>query len=179
VAYDKKIEMNPSAMTRIIDAPRLVAGLLALACLTLVLAAGIRILAPIPPIAPLAPRMEAQPDPDRLKTLFGSVGSVSPTVGPAIATDLNIRLVGVIVEGDRSLALIAVNGGPPRALGIGSRLAGDVKLADIDVDRITIERSDGRKSILQVPPRSVSTGASTPSRSTPPIAPASGGAIRR
>jgi hypothetical protein len=73
--------------------------------------------------------MEAQPDPDRLKTLFGSVGSVSPTVGPAIATDLNIRLVGVIVEGDRSLALIAVNGGPPRALGIGSRLAETVLIA--------------------------------------------------
>jgi len=171
--------MNPSAMTRIIDAPRLVAGLLALACLALVLAAGVRILAPIPPIAPLAPRMEAQPNLERLKTLFGSAGPATPTLGPAIAADLNIRLVGVIVEGDRSLALVSVNGGPPRALAIGARLTSDARLANIDTDRISIERDDGRTSILQVPPRSGSTGASTSSRSTPPIAPASGGAIRR
>lgn len=166
-------------MTRIIDAPRLAAGLLALACLALVLATGIRILAPTPTIAPLAPRMDAQPDLDRLKTLFGSSSSVLPSTGPAVATDLNIRLIGVIVEGERSLALVAINGAPPRALAIGSRLAGDARLADIDTDRITIARDDGRTSILQVPPRSGSTTPSSPPRKTAPIGATPGGAVRR
>lgn len=165
-------------MTRIIDGPRLAAGLLALACLTLVLASGLRTLAPIAPVAPLPPRMDAQPDLERLRTLFGS-GQVATTVNTVSASDLNIRLVGVIVDGGHSLALIAVNGQPARPMPIGSRLGAGARIAAVATDNITIEHDDGRKSVLRVPPRTSPGAPPPPSRGTPTASQRPNGAARR
>lgn len=153
-------------MTRIIDGPRITAGLLALLCLSILLAAGIRTLAPIPPVAPLQPRMDVQADLERLKILFGTAGQTAPRSETAITIDPNIRLVGVIAEGEHSIALISVNGQPARAMAIGSRVGQRARLLQIDSDRITLERDDGQKSVLQVPPRASSGAGAT--RTAPP-----------
>ena len=151
-------------MIRIIDGPRVAAGLLALVCLVIVLGAGIRALAPIPPVAPLQARMDVQADKDRLKTLFGTAGQAATTGEAIVSTDPNIRLVGVISEGDRSIALVSVNGQPARPMAIGSRLGQNARLLRIDADRITIQRDDGRQAVLQVPPRASSTAGAPPAR---------------
>jgi hypothetical protein len=165
-------------MIRIIDGPRIAAGLLALACLAIVLAAGIRALAPTPPVAPLQARTDVQADIDRLQTLFGTAGQAGQAPEVIVATDPSIRLVGVISEGDRSIALVSVDGQPARPMSTGSRLGQNAMLLQIDSDRITIQRDDGRKSVLRVPPRASSTAGVPTARGAAGAGPTRGPAAK-
>jgi hypothetical protein len=148
--------------------------LAALLCVVIASVVLVRGLAPTPSVAPLAQRMESPPDLERMQSLFGSASaSGAPTAEPQTATDPNFRLIGVIVDGGRSLALISINGERPKPVAIGARFNVDARLVAIDADRVTIERVDGRTSVLQIPPK---TAAGTGPAAAAGAAPAAQGA---
>jgi len=157
---------------------RLATGLLAIGCAALLAALAVRLLAPAPVLAPLPASSAARPDIERVGRLFGVAASARDGTAPAEVADPSLRLSGVIVEGDRSLALISVNGGPARALPVGAALSASSRLVEIGAERVIVARDDGRRFELRVPQRGSSTSGKEPVRGdgrpgSGPAAPAS------
>jgi general secretion pathway protein C len=163
---------------------RIMSGLLAIGCAALLAALAVRLSAPTPVLAPLPASTAARPDIERVGRLFGVPASARDGAGPAEAVDPSLRLTGVIVEGDRSLALISINGGPARALPVGAALGSMNRLVEIGAERVIVARDDGRRFELRVPQRGSGTSGKEVGRGegrpgSAPVATPSSSAPRR
>jgi len=112
---------------------------------------GVQLLAPTSPVAPSAAAQapSALPDLGRAARLFGA-GADAAAAGPARAS--NIVVVGVLAAGARGSAILAVDGKPAKAYGVGDRI--------VDAQRVLLVRPDavviggqGVRSELPAPPR--------------------------
>ncbi len=61
---------------------------------------------------------------------------------------LNVTVVGLMRRHDRAVAVLTVNGAPPKAFMTGERLLPDVRLVAIDADAVTIERAGATTRIV-------------------------------
>jgi general secretion pathway protein C len=144
---------------------RFVIGLLAIGCAALLAVLTVRLLAPAPVLAPQPASVAVRPDIERVGRLFGVAASAQGASAGHETADPSLRLAGVIVDGDRSLALISVNGGPARALPVGATLGSSSRLVEIGAERVIVARSDGRRFELKVPQRGSATAGKEPARS--------------
>jgi general secretion pathway protein C len=108
---------------------------------------AIRLLAPAPASAPMAPAAEITRDADpRLAARL--LGDAS---GGQFALASNVQVYGVFAAGKDSSAVVSVDGKPARAVFLGQDLAPGMRLVGVSGDRISIER-DGVQSEAMVPP---------------------------
>jgi len=106
----------------------------------------LRLLAPAPPVVPVAAAPAAFRDPDAglAARMFGDLGS-----GPA-ASSLNIQVTGVFAAATDSSAVIAVDGRPSRAVLLGHDVVAGYRLVEVRPDGITLEHQ-GLRSNYAVP----------------------------
>jgi general secretion pathway protein C len=115
--------------------------------------------------APAAESMAARGD---LSRLFGSAAVGSPVAVAAPATTSRFRLVGVAAPRPGSvagsgIALIAIDGKPPRPFRVGAAVEGDLRLRAIDLRTASLGSRDGAATvILEIPPRPVAATGSLP-----------------
>lgn len=90
-----------------------------------------------------------------LTRLFGAPAVEAVEAAPVPAADARFKLLGVVAPraGQHAgLALIAVDGKPPRALAVGERVDGDLKLLSVSHRRVELG-SDGTAALaLELPP---------------------------
>lgn len=100
---------------------------------------------PVPPIVGSLPAAAPPQDVAAAARLFGAV----PT-----AADINVAIVGIIAErpGQRSSAVLSVDGKPGQAYPIGREIAPGVTLAEVRGDAIVLDRA-GVLSEVPVPKR--------------------------
>jgi len=136
------------------------------------------------PSAPLhtAPAGETLAARGDLARLFGSSATPSTQVAPAPAVSSRFRLIGVAAPKAGSLAsggvaLIAIDGKPPRPFRVGAAVDGDLTLRAVDLRTASLGPRNGSDTVvLEVPPRPVAaTGnlPAAPSLGTPPPPPTS------
>ncbi|MGJ7573599.1 hypothetical protein ACSFBX_23945 [Variovorax sp. RB2P76] len=66
--------------------------------------------------------------------------TVAAWLGPG-QLRLNVAVVGIMRRHDRAVAVLAINGAPPKAFMAGETLMRDVTLASIEPDAVTIARA--------------------------------------
>jgi general secretion pathway protein C len=116
--------------------------------------------------APAAQSLVARGD---LSRLFGSsaTGS-SPVAVAAPAVSSRFRLVGVAAPrsgsvGGSGVALIAVDGKPPRPFRVGAAVDGDLTLRAVDMRTASLGPRNGAETvILEIPPRPVAATGNLP-----------------
>jgi general secretion pathway protein C len=133
-----------------------------------------------PHAAPAGESVVARGD---LSRLFGATTTASIPAAAAPAVSSRFRLVGVAAPKAGSqtrggVALIAVDGKPPRPFRVGAAVDGDLTLRAVDLRTASLGPRDGRDTvILEIPPRPVaatgnlppapSFGAAAPSTTVP------------
>jgi general secretion pathway protein C len=128
---------------------------------------------PAPP--PAAAPVPAAPAP-------AVAAAVVPAAAPARAPAVSMRLMGVIEHGPDSVALLAVDGGPAHAVGVGAQAAPGVTVREVHQGYVlldaggTVRRVDVSASPAIRPDAvAAAPAAATPARAAP--APKSGGAM--
>jgi general secretion pathway protein C len=88
-----------------------------------------------------------QPRPAPVQTKAAVAAPVDPAaqtmaawLGPG-QLRLNVAVIGLMRRADRAVAVLAINGAPPKAFMAGETLMRDVTLASIEPDAVTIERA--------------------------------------
>ena len=122
-------------------APGMLYGAALLALATGIGLWGALLLAPQPDAAP---PMLATPAPSGrgLDTLEGWFGSGKGR--------LQVRITGLMAAGDRSTAVLSIDGAPPRAYRIGAELAPGITLSAVHADAIVINQ-DGLDETVAAP----------------------------
>ncbi|SAI72996.1 general secretion pathway protein C [Bordetella ansorpii] len=96
---------------------------------------------------PLPQAVPASTPPAISNTEQGSAIANWLAPGPA---KVQVKVVGVLVAGQRGGAVLSVNDGAPRAYAVGEQLAAGVVLERIDPDAVVLEQS-GRAMRLPLP----------------------------
>lgn len=95
--------------------------------------------------------------PLQMQPIFGNVAPVEKVAEaprPVVASRLNIRLLGTIVAGERSAAIVLINGGSAQQMfTIGSQMQPGVLLEAVEADAIVVD-NHGRKERIQLPQES-------------------------
>jgi len=87
-------------------------------------------------------------------SLFGKQAVVAKappkTSAPAVAapTRLNIRLLGTVVAGDRSFAVMSLGGGEEKVVQLGSDIQPGVALTEVEADSIVVDNRGRREKVL-------------------------------
>ena len=88
-----------------------------------------------------------QPRPAPVQTKAAAAAPADPSartmaawLGPG-QLRLNVVVIGLMHRADRAVAVLAINGAPPKAFMAGETLMRDVTLASIEPDAVTIERA--------------------------------------
>jgi general secretion pathway protein C len=103
-----------------------------------------------------------------LSRLFGATASAGAPVVAAPAVSSRFRLVGVAAPKAGSsatggVALISVDGKPPRPYRVGAAVDGDLTLRAIDLRTAALGPRDGKDTvILEIPPRQVAATGNLP-----------------
>lgn len=102
-----------------------------------------------------------------LDRLFGRVETVAPTAAPS---DSRFKLLGLVAarraeEQDRDgLALLSIDGGPPRAVRVGQMVDADLKLMKVEAQTVSL----GRDGVVRVQLRLEAPPAATQGQ-LPPV----------
>jgi len=118
-----------------------------------------------PPHAAPAGQMAARGD---LSRLFGSTSTASTPTAVAPAAVSRFRLIGVAAPKSGSVesggvALIAIDGKPPRPFRVGASVDGDLTLRSVDLRTASLGPRNGSETvILEMPPRSVAATGTLP-----------------
>lgn len=97
--------------------------------------------AAVPAAAPAAPAAQADP----------AARTVAAWLGPG-QLRLDVAVVGLMRRDDRAVAVLKVNGAPPKAFMTGETLMRDVTLVAVDAGAVTIERA-GATTRIAAPAR--------------------------
>ena len=97
-----------------------------------------------------------------LSRLLGSALAPAPTAAAAPAASSRFRLTGVVAPqhpGDQGLALISVDGSPPRVYRVGAALDGELMLREVGLRTATVapagnSNDPGASFVLALPPLS-------------------------
>lgn len=99
--------------------------------------------------------------------LFGqpsSSTSIKPVVKKVVKSALNIKLLGTVVAGENSAAVIAVQGSPQeKAVFIGSMIQSGVKLHSVEADAVIVDRNGNLEKIVMVKSGQLASTPMTPS----------------
>jgi len=123
------------------------------------------LLAPRAPIAPAGAIVEQQalPDLQLAGQLFGSVPGAAPAVAAAAAA--NIQVVGILSAGSKGSAVLAVDGKPAKAFGVGDRVTPSQLVAEVLADGVVVD-TNGIRSQLPAPTKAslavLTSGANRP-----------------
>jgi len=114
---------------------------------------GLRLLArPTPVPAHAAVAVQALPQGGDLTRLFGAPPPPPPVAAVVpVPADSRFKLLGVVAPaaGQRQgLALIAIDGRTPRAVGVGGRVEGELVLRSISHRRVELGQADGPPSVV-------------------------------
>lgn len=115
---------------------------------------GAILLAPTPREIPPALVSSAQPQAD--------TAPVAGWFGAAAAARVKVESSGLIAAGPDSSAILAVDGGRPRAYGVGALLASDLTLAEVRRDAVVLRH--GAQQVLIEVPRLPEPSGITPAR---------------
>lgn len=103
---------------------------------------AVQILAPRPAIAPAARPALTQADPASAAALFGAAGPAARVQAPPRLA--SVKVLGVVVHPQRSAALLAVEGAPPRAFTLGEQVSPGLTLIAVTADAAIFERGTER-----------------------------------
>ncbi len=117
-------------------------------------------LLPVPLQAPagtqaLAPAAAA---PASLTRLFGETVVAAAPSTAAVESDGRLRLLGVVaprsaqLQNERGVALLTIDGGPPRAYRVGERVDGGLRLLTVERDSVGLGESGSVQLQLRLPP---------------------------
>jgi len=118
-----------------------------------------------------------------LSRVLGNTPTVTAAAAPPPEASSRFRLIGIMApkgtaapeQRNPGVALIAVDGKPPRAFGVGARLDGDLVLQSVSLRTASIGPAQGGTYVqLELPPLPAAATGTLPAMSTSgPIAPAS------
>jgi general secretion pathway protein C len=111
--------------------------------------------APTPAPPPVASPPPRDVDPVLAARMFGLVQLANTQV------TANVQVSGVFAAGDRSSAVLVVDGKPARAYLVGQQIAPGLTLAEVRHDGVTLESGGGRQDV-RVPPRPVANMGGAP-----------------
>ncbi len=132
-------------------APRLASLLLAAGCCSIAAWWAVQLSAPRPAIAPAAQASASPPNPAVAAPLFGTGQAGAPL--PSAARMSTIRVQGVVVHAQRSVALLVVEDRPVRAYAVGDTVLPGLTLSAVSLDEATFDRG-GERFSLRAPRRS-------------------------
>jgi general secretion pathway protein C len=135
--------------------------------------------APVPAYA--APVANSVPVRGDLSRLFGAPARVAVAAAAAPEAPSRFRLIGVMAprsreaqaEAGHGLALIAVDGKPPKAYAVGARLDSDLVLQSVGLRTASIGPAQGARSVLLElpPPAPPNSGVLPPVAGAMPVPP--------
>ncbi|SAI46204.1 general secretion pathway protein C [Bordetella ansorpii] len=102
---------------------------------------GYRLAAPLPQPAPAVAVVKPADD--------GQVDGIAQWLAPG-PQKVDVKVVGALIAGANSGAVLSVNGSPPRAYAVGESLAQSVVLDRIDVDAVVLDQ-EGKAVRLPMP----------------------------
>jgi general secretion pathway protein C len=119
-----------------------------------------------------------------LSRVLGNTPTVTAAAAPPAEASSRFKLIGIMApkggvtppeQHNPGVALIAVDGKPPRAFGVGARLDGDLVLQSVSLRTASIGPAQGAPYVqLELPPLPAAATGTLPMMSTGgPIAPAS------
>jgi len=132
----------------------------------------------VPGSGPMQLQAAAKPDIDRLASshLFGKQAVQAPAAAqspaPVVAapTQLNIRLMGTVVAGDRSSAVMRLGNGKEKVYFVHEEIQAGVMLEEVQVDAVIVDNRGRKEKVLMA---KGSLGSAVQSYSPRPEAPVS------